>query len=393
MVSKHPKAPALFLFGTLGIGGSENKFVALANRLKSSKYPVHVAYLREPETLRTRLKNIPVVHLEQRGKWSIHACRILLRYIRSHQIRTVITVNFYPLCYAIPIALLWRKLDLRVIASINTSILSSPRELALMWLYGFLFRRCDHVVFGSESQRRMWSEQHHIPEKKSTVIYNGVDASVFDPQLVSESRSAIRSRMGITEDAYLIVCVGQLRPEKGHTYLLEAISRVDNLCDRTAHVILVGDGPEKSRIVKFARDLDLSHRIHLVGSVQDVRPYLKMSDLFVLTSVAVETFSNAALEASAMGLPVVMSDIGGAKEMFPDGEYGVVYASKDIDSLVSKLAQKISNGLLSAETSAQVRDDILNRFPLGNMDSGWLTVIWNRCNTPLSDMATNGPEK
>ena len=118
-----------------------------------------------------------------------------------------------------------------------------------------------------------------------------------------------------------------------------------------------------------------------------------MSDLFVLTSVAVETFSNAALEASAMGLPVVMSDVGGAREMFPNGKYGVVYASNDINALVSILAQKIASGLLNTETSARVRENILKRFPVRAMDRSWLAVIWNRCNTPLSDMATNGPEK
>ena len=158
-------------------------------------------------------------------------------------------------------------------------------------------------------------------------------------------------------------------------------------------MILVGDGAERNRIINCAEHLGITHRILLVRSVLDVRPYLQMADLFVLTSVAVETFSNAALEAAAMGLPVVMSDIGGAREMFPDGKYGVVYAYNDINSLVSELAQKILGGFVSAETSRRVRDNILKRFPLEKMDRKWHAAIWNSCITPMTKIAANGPEE
>ena len=95
--------------------------------------------------------------------------------------------------------------------------------------------------------------------------------------------------------------------------------------------MLVGDGPEREAIVEYAKRLGILDRLHMVGASDDVRPYLKASDVFrVNIDLPSKTFSNAALEATAMGLPVVTSDVGGAREMFPAGSSGTIYLRDDV---------------------------------------------------------------
>ena len=70
--------------------------------------------------------------------------------------------------------------------------------------------------------------------------------------------------------------------------------------------------------------------MHFIGAVEDVRPVLAALDVFVLPSIAVESFSNAALEAMSMGRPVILSDIGGAREMINDGVEGYVVSPTEL---------------------------------------------------------------
>ena len=78
------------------------------------------------------------------------------------------------------------------------------------------------------------------------------------------------------------------------------------------------------------RELEVADRVSFIGELDDVRPVLTALDVFVLPSTAVESFSNAALEAMAIGRPVILSDIGGAREMIDDGVEGYVVVATEL---------------------------------------------------------------
>ncbi len=118
--------------------------------------------------------------------------------------------------------------------------------------------------------------------------------------------------------------------------------------------------------------------VHLTGSTDDVRPYLKAADIFALTSIAVETFSNAALEAASMGLPIVMSDVGGAREMFPESDDCVIYVRGDQPALVNALHQMMSHIGERQGSMSSLRADVRDRYTLEMMDSNWRRVLWRR---------------
>jgi glycosyltransferase involved in cell wall biosynthesis len=102
------------------------------------------------------------------------------------------------------------------------------------------------------------------------------------------------------------------------------VARVD------AHLVIAGDGPLHNYLARRAVELEVADRVSFVGELDDVRPVLTALDVFVLPSIAVESFSNAALEAMAIGRPVILSDVGGAREMIDDGVEGYVVSRTEL---------------------------------------------------------------
>jgi glycosyltransferase involved in cell wall biosynthesis len=147
----------------------------------------------------------------------------------------------------------------------------------------------------------------------------------------------LRKQCGASKNDLLIGICAALRPEKAHGDLLRALA---NLRERgiSAKVLIVGDGPERSTIEQTIAALNLSSSVFITGFKDDVRPYLAICDVIVLASHAIETFSIAALEAMAMGKPLVLTRIGGAEEQVIDGKNGFLYEPGDIEALTDKLA-------------------------------------------------------
>ena len=98
----------------------------------------------------------------------------------------------------------------------------------------------------------------------------------------------------------------------------------------------MGDGPQRGEIDAEIDRLGLGAHVKVVGEVEDVRPWLAAMDVFVLSSTAVETFSNSVLEAMSMALPIVSSRIGGMSEMLQFGG-GLPTTQADVEELCENL--------------------------------------------------------
>jgi len=331
-------AAALLLLNNLGIGGSERKSVRIANALRQAGHDIHLAYLNAPHTLRGSFDPaLPVLHLDRAGKFSLPALRRLKHYAVEQRISHVACVNLYPLLYAQAVAWQLGKRAPVVSALINTTDFRTRRDERQMMLYAPLLRRASHRVFGCGSQQEQWIDRYHLPAANSRVIYNGVDHAHFNPAAVAETREHLRRRYGFPLDAFIVITVGQLRPEKQQTDLIQAVAALARR-GLPVHALLVGDGDERGAIERCIADLGVRHTVHLAGAADDARPFLKLADAFVLTSTAVETFSNAALEAMAMGLPVILPRIGGAAEMVEVGQNGFLYSPGDVMQLAGHIA-------------------------------------------------------
>jgi glycosyltransferase involved in cell wall biosynthesis len=176
-----------------------------------------------------------------------------------------------------------------------------------------------------------------FPKGKGRLLGNGVDLTRFDrSRLGAEVRGRLRQEMGAGEQDVVVGVVGRLVAEKGFPELFEAMSRLD---DRYVLVVVGPDDPDKSdalpgEVLEKARQSG----VRFLGMRSDMPELYSAMDLFVLPSHR-EGFPRAAMEAAAMGLPLVVTDIRGCRQVVDDGVNGFHVPVRDPDSLAEAIAK------------------------------------------------------
>jgi glycosyltransferase involved in cell wall biosynthesis len=366
------RSDVMFVLASLGVGGSERKIARMANRLKDDEVQVTLACLNGPYTLESTVRrDVPLHKIERRGKFSFSAVWRLRRLLLQERPATVIAVNLYQALYvACATSLLSHRP--RTVALVNTSTF---RAGVRKRLYQMVLSRFDLTVHGSQAQRRHWVDDKRRAHDNSIVIYNGVDSAHFEPVIAHEAAKRLRAQLGVSPQALLIGTVGQLRHEKNQEVLLTTlrhlrVARVD------VHLVIAGDGPLRDFLSRRAVELEVADRVSFVGELDDVRPVLTALDVFVLPSTEVESFSNAALEAMAIGRPVILSDIGGAREMIDDGVEGYVVSRTELAArLPALIAALYADRRKRQQMGNAARLRAETRFSVGAMVAAYRAML------------------
>jgi glycosyltransferase involved in cell wall biosynthesis len=165
------------------------------------------------------------------------------------------------------------------------------------------------------------------------------------------------------------------RPEKNQEVLLTMMRRL-RVARVDVHLVIAGDGPLRGQLERRAIELEIADRVHFVGAVDDVRPLLAALDVFMLPSVAVESFSNAALEAMSMGRPVILSNIGGAREMITDGVEGYVVAPTELAArLPAIISQLYADRRKRLQMGVAARQRAVTCFSVPAMVAGYRGLL------------------
>ena len=188
---------------------------------------------------------------------------------------------------------------------------------------------------------------------KTFVVPFGVDLDRFSPRIESVERGIIT-----------IGTVKTLAPKYGIEYLIRAFAVVEKKYENVK-LVIVGDGPLRGDLQNLATELNCSQKIDFVGKVpnEKVPEYINSMDIFVVPSVLEsESFGVAAVEASACGLPVIVSDIGGLPEVVLDGKTGLRVPPKDPDAIAKAIIFLIENPQLREEWGKEGRRFISNHY-------------------------------
>ncbi len=168
--------------------------------------------------------------------------------------------------------------------------------------------------------------------QRMQVIPNGVPLRpVRDAGCIVGARRAL----GLPEEAVVLVAVGRLSPEKGYDVLLSAIPRMQSVFPQTI-LAVVGAGPSEADLAALIARMGLESAVRLVGFVADVGPWLSAADIVVVPSRS-EGQGLVALEAMAVGVPVVASRVGGLPEVIKDGVTGLLVVPDDAEGLADAL--------------------------------------------------------
>jgi len=246
-----------------------------------------------------------------------------------------------------------------LVTSIRARNLAKP--LWRRWLDRKTVVWADKVIFNSKEVVPYAREKEGVREEQVVVIPNGVDDLRARSGVL---RNDYRKKLDLAPTTSLIGWVGRLTPQKNLPAFLQACARLSTT--RPWRVLVVGDGPERDRMQTLAHDVDLDDRLIWVGSRADVEGWLAAMDVFVHTA-DFEGMPNAVMEAMAMGLPVVVSDVDGNRELVRDGVNGYLLAPGDVISFARRIDEVIDNPDLAGRVGEQAHHDVLEHFDMPRM--------------------------
>lgn len=226
------------------------------------------------------------------------------------------------------------------------------------------YRMADQVFTVTDDLRKYHAAQAGLPAERLRVIYNGVDTD--DSSSNSRARGETKTSLAIPQERFVVGTVGRLVPIKDQLTLLRAAR---TLVERgqDVHVLLVGDGPERGNLQRYASETtELAGRVTFTGASEAVTRLMRAMDVFVLPSIC-EGMSNTILEAMASGLPVVATRTGGNPELVEDARSGFLFAPRDVNQLSALLLRMIENEKERLALGESARRRAVESFSIGAM--------------------------
>ena len=207
------------------------------------------------------------------------------------------------------------------------------------------------------------------PERLHLIPGVGIDTDHFDERRVSSSEAAEARRViGVPDEAPMVVTIAEINRNKNLAYLLSALARMHT----GVHLVVIGDGPDRDRLEATAANLGLEERVHLVGFVPDVRPWLRAASVFALVSLR-EGLPGAMMEAMSMGLPVVGTDARGIRDLASGGR-GIVVGLNDPDQLAAALERVLADPRAATEMGRLGREFVVAELSIDRVLAAYRVV-------------------
>ena len=373
---------AIFVTASLYPAGAERHTVTVMNGLVERGHECHIVHVKDenPSLIdRVRLSDEGTVRCLDAARYlDRRALADFAAHIGRIRPSVIVAANPYALMYS-RLALRLSRLRMPLVVTYHSNRLLGAKEQLQMLLYRLFFWAADCSVFVCEKQKRHWLRSG-VFSRRNEVIYNGVDTGEFCDRSSSEERARLRSALGFSKADYVIGISAWLRPEKNHMQLVDAVALLRDM-GIPARVLMIGDGDLREAIESRARALKVENDVVITGFQQDVRPYVAVCDVMVLCSHT-EAFSLAAIEAMAMGKPVVHSDVGGAAEMIVPGRSGFLFPVGDTRAFVDKLVI-LADRVVSTRMGRGARAAVEGRFSETTMVDRYEQLLLDLCSNRL----------
>ncbi len=250
------------------------------------------------------------------------------------------------------------------IISTRHNLAAPPYNLVAESKYALATRFCDWVVGICDATVGNLKKIHSAPARKITRVYNGT------VPLVRVARTEPPAN-----GVFTLVYVGRLAPVKNHALLLNALHQA-LLSSPGIRLWMVGDGSERGALENLAARLGIAEQVTFWGQQLDVAPYFSSADAFVMSSRS-EGLPVSLLQALSVGLPVVVTDVGGMAEVVRLTGAGIVASATDPAEFASAIVQLAGNETARKEFSKNAEKAFHSQFTVETMVAAYMDLYQN----------------
>ena len=364
-----------FFLPKLTYGGAERVIIDIANNLSKRGYLIDIVLAKGGNTYIDEINpSINVVNLN--SKSTFLSFFPLSRYIKNSSPDGIISALSHANC----IVLLAKK-----IINHNTKIVVSERNISYLhtrnkigfkrilldWLIKYLYPEAKCIVTVSEGVRQSIISTYKFKEDQVRCILNPIDfkkinklksESILNSEIINELKS---------ENKKLILSVGSLTAQKNYSLLIKSFKIVSEKVN--CKLIILGEGPERANLNELCRNLKIdSKSISLPGFIANPFPYMKVSDLYVLSSLW-EGLPNVLIQALACNCKIISTDCdAGPREILEDGKWGRLTKVNDINSLANAMIEELSE---KNQKYSNLKMGSLNRFNIDKVTNQYLEAL------------------
>ncbi len=353
----------LHVVGEFGLGGGETVLFELVERMDRSVFDVFVCSLWPPIHLTPRIEAVGnrLVPICRRHRYDLSIVPRLGTFIARQHVDIVHTwmgaANIWG-----RLAALWGRAPVTLTAEHG---MWSNRDPLHRTLERLLLPLADRIVVVSKGVEDSYCSAVPTSRSKCSLIYNGVDLERFDrSRLRAESQSAA-GKYGLEDKHPIIGTVANYRWEKDYPNFLAAAKIISREYPE-AHFVAVGYGKLRPEIERTIQELGLEGKVTLTGAVDRPEWVATLFDVFVLASET-EGLPLVILEAMALGIPIVATDVGGLREVIISNENGVLVPPKRPAELARAVSALLQDPTYAGAMSDRAKETVRRRFSVATM--------------------------
>lgn len=280
--------------------------------------------------------------------------------IRQEKIDVVHAHQYSPLFYAVPAAILAGRV--KVVYTEHGRFYPETKSWKRSLFNPILALGVDHLVSISEATADAMAKYDNFPRKRIKVIHNGIDCSGMNPVF---DRQAKRRELGLSETTRIIGTAARLNSIKNIPMMLRVLKLVLLQVPDTC-LVIAGQGEEEERLKAMASEFGISDQVKFIGLRFDLPEIYQLFDVFLLTSFS-EGISVTLLEAMASGVPAVVTDVGGNREVVVDGETGYLVQLDDDLEMARKNCELLNDIVLTRRVRSASKLRVAKFFSVGGM--------------------------
>jgi glycosyltransferase involved in cell wall biosynthesis len=344
-----------------GSGGGPDKTVLNSPRfLAPLGYTMLCGYLHPPGDpgyadieLKAARYNAPLVSIPDRGPTDVSVVSALLKVCREHKVAIWHGHDYKTNALGLALRPFHK---MKLVTTVHGWVHHTSRTPLYYKIDRFCLKRYERVYCVSPDLVDA-CRAAGVKERKLLLLENGIDTAEYTRRCgVSEAKAELH----LPADQLHVGAVGRLEPEKAFDLLIRAVHQL-NAAGVGCRLTVVGEGHDRPRLEALVAELGMADRVSLPGWRSDVRRWFEAMDVFALSSRR-EGLPNVLLEAMALGVPCVATNIAGIPRLIADGDSGRLVPPDDLPALVAALTEVLTNEATREKYRTAGRSTIETRY-------------------------------